>query len=130
MEHAQSVTQAIAVVGPQLRIAQSELGRMKGIIDTAATELLSSFGEIQGVFQGVEQERCESADAALARAMTALQFQDMVGQLMTGLTERISTATHVLDHASNTGEVTGRVRTFPRQVVLQHDVASGDIELF
>jgi len=55
VEHAHSVTQAIAVIGPQLRIAQSEIGRMKGIIDTAATELLSSFGEIQGVFRAVDK---------------------------------------------------------------------------
>ncbi|MCA2997441.1 MAG: hypothetical protein ING75_02450 [Rhodocyclaceae bacterium] len=136
MEHAHSVTQAIAVIGPQLRIAQSEIGRMKGIIDTAATELLSSFGEIQGVFRAVDNGQFVIADAALSRAMTALQFQDMVGQLMTGLSERIGMATHVLDHASRTGEasttseVTEQIHTFPRQVVLQHDVASGDIELF
>jgi len=102
---------------------------MKGIIDTAATELLSSFGEIQGVFRAVDNGQFVIADAALSRAMTALQFQDMVGQLMTGLSERI-------DHASRTGvasttsEVTEQIHTFPRQVVLQHDVASGDIELF
>jgi hypothetical protein len=130
VEHAQSVTQAIAVVGPQLRIAQSEIGRMKGIIDTAATELLSSFGEIQGVFRAINHGRFEAADAALSRAMTALQFQDMVGQLMTGLSERIGTATQVLDHASSTGEFTGQIHAFPRQVVLQQDVASGDVELF
>jgi hypothetical protein len=134
VEHAHSVTQAIAVIGPQLRIAQSEIGRMKGIIDTAATELLSSFGEIQGVFRAVDNGQFVIADAALSRAMTALQFQDMVGQLMTGL--RIGMATRVLDHASRTGvasttsEVTEQIHTFPRQVVLQHDVASGDIELF
>ena len=130
MEHAQSVKQAIAVVGPQLRIAQSEIGRMKGIIDAAATELLSSFGEIQGVFRAVDHGRFETADAALSRALTALQFQDMVGQLMTGLSERIGTATHVLDHASSQGSFTDQIHTFPRQVVLQHDVASGDVELF
>ncbi|MCA3033704.1 MAG: hypothetical protein ING33_00610 [Rhodocyclaceae bacterium] len=109
---------------------------MKGIIDTAATELLSSFGEIQGVFRAVDNGQFVIADAALSRAMTALQFQDMVGQLLTGLSERIGMATRVLDHASRTGvasttsEVTEQIHTFPRQVVLQHDVASGDIELF
>ena len=130
MEHAHSVTHAIAVVGPQLRIAQSEIGRMKGIIDTAATELLSSFGEIRGVFQAVENGQLETADAALSRAMTALQFQDLVGQLMAGLSQRIGTANDVLDHASTTGGMTEQIHTFPRQVVLQHDVASGDVELF
>ncbi len=130
MEHAQSVTHAIAVVGPQLRIAQCEIWRMKGIIDTAATELLSSFGEIRGVFQAVENGRLEIVDAALSRAMTALQFQDLVGQLMTGLSERIGTATFVLDCAARTGEVSEEIHRFPRQVVLQQDVASGEIELF
>ncbi len=128
MEHVQSVSQAIAVVGPQLRIAQSEIGRMKGIIDTAAAELLTSFGEIQSAVIHGDVAGGNSADAALARAMTALQFQDMVGQLMSGLSQRIGAASDVLDGAA-TPDALGSTE-FPRQVVLQHDIVAGDIELF
>ncbi len=128
VEQVQSVSQAIAVVGPQLRIAQSEIGRMKGIIDNAAAELLTSFGEIQSAVVQGAVVRGNNADAAIARAMTALQFQDMVGQLMSGLSQRIGAATDVLDGA--TGADVSAAAHFPRQVVLQHDVAAGDVELF
>jgi hypothetical protein len=128
VEHVQSISQAIAVVGPQLRIAQSEIGRMRGIIDNAASELLISFGEIQSAVMQSEVAVGNTADAAIARAMTALQFQDMVAQMMSGLSQRIGAATEMLDGAV-TSDGTSRA-TFPRQVVLQQDVAAGDIELF
>ncbi|MFO0113798.1 MAG: hypothetical protein ACK53F_02265 [Betaproteobacteria bacterium] len=128
MEHVQSISQAIAVVGPQLRIAQSEIGRMRGIIDNAASELLISFGEIQSAVMQSEVAVGNTADAAIARAMTALQFQDMVAQMMSGLSQRIGAATEMLDGAVTSDGTS--CATFPRQVVLQQDVAAGDIELF
>ncbi|AMS32850.1 hypothetical protein AEM42_11495 [Betaproteobacteria bacterium UKL13-2] len=128
VEHVQSISQAIAVVGPQLRIAQSEIGRMRGIIDNAASELLISFGEIQSAVMQSEVAVGNTADAAIARAMTALQFQDMVAQMMSGLSQRIGAATEMLDGAVTSDGTS--CATFPRQVVLQQDVAAGDIELF
>ena len=128
VEHVQSIGQAIAVVGPQLRIAQSEIGRMRGIIDNAASELLISFGEIQSAVMQSEVAVGNTADAAIARAMTALQFQDMVAQMMSGLSQRIGAATEMLDGAVTSDGTS--CATFPRQVVLQQDVAAGDIELF
>lgn len=131
MEDSNSVANAIAVVGPQLRIAQSEIGRMKGIIDDASSELFTSFSEIQGAF-GREDVNLTGtgADLALIRAMTALQFQDMVGQLMSGLSQRIGVATEVLDSVSSRAAEPTQGPHFPRQVVLQNDVGSGDVELF
>lgn len=131
VEDANSVADAIAVVGPQLRIAQREIGRMKGIIDDASSELFTSFCEIQGAF-GREDINLTGtgADLALTRAMTALQFQDMVGQLMSGLSQRIGVATEMLDSVSSRGAVPKPGLHFPRQVVLQQDVGSGDVELF
>ena|GEM_PF-2187497 len=131
MEDSNSVTEAIAAVAPQLRIAQSELGRMKGIIDDASSELFTSFSEIQGAFWREDINLAGSgADQALTRAMTALQFQDMVDQLMSGLSQRIGVATEMLDRVSPSDAAPTKERIFPRQVVLQHDVGSGDVELF
>jgi hypothetical protein len=103
---------------------------MRGIIDNAASELMDSFGEIQSAVQRRSELPLANADAALARAITALQFQDMVGQLMSGLSERIGTASSMLDSAGGMTGDGANAGAFPRQVVLQHDVGSGDIELF
>jgi hypothetical protein len=130
VEHSKSVIEAIAVVGPQLRIAQSEIGRMRGIIDNASSELMVSFSEIQSAVQRRSEPQLATADAALARAITALQFQDMVGQLMSGLSERLGTASSMLDNVSGPVGESPVLPAFPRQVVFQHDVGSGEVELF
>ncbi len=106
---------------------------MQGIIDSAASELLRSFREIQDALdRGGIDAAGTGADHALLRAMTALQFQDMTGQLISGLRARITCASGVLDRATAgellQGNPAGEI--FPRQIVLQANLAPGSIDLF
>jgi hypothetical protein len=124
----------IGQVGPQIRIARSEMIRLRGIIDDASNELLQSFGVLQNVIAVSERDWMSTpSGAALARAMTAMQFQDMVGQLMTGVSQRLDVASDLLGDVEETpgaAEAGATASNFPRQVVLQTNVSAGDVELF
>jgi hypothetical protein len=134
---------AVSAVSSQISLVCGDINRMQGIIDDAANELLSSFSCIQAELLARDAGWASTpVGGAIRRAITALQFQDMAGQLMSGARARLETATDVLDHAlKKEGDVTlsgddaprpdpAAGFIFPRQVVQQHSVAAGEIELF
>lgn len=120
-------------VAPQLRLAQSELNRVQSIIDDASSQLMTSFDVLrEGVVRRSDDWAGTPEGQAICSAMTALQFQDMVGQLMSGVSNRINVAAQLLDAPSTDADakVASRATGFPREVVAQKDITVGDIELF
>lgn len=123
----------IGSVAPQLRLAQSELTRVQSIIDDASSQLMTSFDVLrEGIVQRSDNWVGTPEGQAICTAMTALQFQDMVGQLMSGVSNRIHVAAQLLDSSEAVGAPDGSSTAagFPREVVAQNDITVGDIELF
>jgi hypothetical protein len=123
----------IGSVAPQLRLAQSELTRVQSIIDDASSQLMTSFDVLrEGIVQRSDNWVGTPEGQAICTAMTALQFQDMVGQLMSGVSNRIHVAAQLLDAPEVAGATDGAspAAGFPREVVAQKDITVGDIELF
>ncbi len=123
----------IGSVAPQLRLAQSELSRVRSIIDDASSQLMSSFDVLrEGIVRRSDDWVGTPEGQAICSAMTALQFQDMVGQLMSGVSNRIHVAAQLLDSpdAGEAEKTVSAAASFPREVVAQKDVSAGDIDLF
>jgi hypothetical protein len=123
----------IGSVAPQLRLAQSELTRVQSIIDDASSQLMTSFDVLrEGIVRRSDDWIGTPEGQAICTAMTALQFQDMVGQLMSGVSNRIHVAAQLLDapESAESSIASAPPTNFPREVVAQKDITVGDIELF
>lgn len=82
-----------ALVRAQIDAVVSDLGRLETIVDDAAAQLLSSFGDIQRSFTALDPQWMSSpAFSAVGRAVTALQFHDMATQLVAGAKARLRVA--------------------------------------
>ncbi len=123
----------IGSVAPQLRLAESELNRVRSIIDDASSQLMTSFDVLrEDIVRRSDNWVGTPEGQAICSAMTALQFQDMVGQLMSGVSNRIHVAAQLLD-APEAGDALPAISVaaaFPREVVAQKDISAGDIDLF
>ncbi|MCX8085763.1 MAG: hypothetical protein N3C63_02560 [Rhodocyclaceae bacterium] len=134
----------------QFAASQGELDRAQGLLAEAIESLTASF---HGLATGTAQHEAE-----LAKAITALQFQDMVSQLLSHVARRLEALERVmreldglagaLDHDAATndlpaavasvtalqGKIAAALRSLPAQTrnnpVGQCSMAGGDIELF
>lgn len=77
--------------------ALSELARLRGLIDDASARLLASFDVIKAYSERCRESMPEVDDAnvsdvekAVGNAISALQFHDMVGQLVGHAAQRIA----------------------------------------
>jgi hypothetical protein len=82
-----------ALVRAQIDAVVLDLGRLETIVDDAASQLLSSFGDIQQSFTVLDPQWMSSpAFTAVGKAVTALQFHDMATQLVAGAKARLKVA--------------------------------------
>ena len=111
----------------------ADLLRVERIVADAARELLESFDEAERCLAGSNHGRPVTASAGgmpapLARAVAALQFEDMVTQLLRSARTRLEVATLSIGSA-NSAE-TGASSAGPLPAVAQDSVACGTVEFF
>ncbi len=131
----------------QIDAVVSDLARLEGIVNDAVFELLASFSDIQQIIAKLDPTGAVMpACGAINRAITAMQFHDLAMQLVAGAKSRlVATASVLGDEGAlpnefkyggqmpiNEGETekSGAARSFPKQIVQQHDVSSGSVDLF
>ncbi len=131
----------------QIAAVVSDLGRLEGIVNDAAAELLASFTDIQHSIAGIDPRWVTTpAFGAINRAITAMQFHDLATQLVNGARQRLNATADGLGgdgetpaELKNDGDMPKSGSTesipvvthgFPHQPVQQHDVGVGSVELF
>lgn len=122
-----------------LMVVMHDLHRLEGLLSHATDNLLESFGQANdalsnsGVCESVE---VMNARAALRRAVTELQFQDMASQLiwhttkvLQGCAFRLAEETMGHEEGEDSAPFTSVSPTRPNPVT-QSEMDAGSIELF
>ena len=118
----------------QLLEAATDLDRLSGLLEDAATQLLARFtaaNERIGADAG-ERSGADALRLELAGAVTALQFQDMATQVITHTVRRIRGVADFLGTRVSPEEEDGASIELVRRhcPVAQRQVDAGSIELF
>ncbi|HUO44401.1 MAG TPA: hypothetical protein VMT94_05750 [Burkholderiales bacterium] len=118
----------------QLTAARADLEQMRAILASAIEGLVTSFTNIALLSNGPDPAggARPSADWSAnlldetRRAMTCLQFQDMLDQLLTQACDRLDLATDALSSESGSGSASGGAR----HRIVQRTMDPGDVDLF
>ncbi len=109
---------------------EADLERLKALVNDAAGRLLGSFNEFVDLEQGIARRHEEQArvKAALANAVTALQFHDMATQLTGHAQRRLLALENCLRMMSSDDK--GGALFEPAQPVRQAEMSAGSVDLF
>lgn len=130
---------ALPLVRVQIDAVVADLGRLETIVDDAAAQLLTSFGDLQTSITAMDPNWMASpAFGAIGKAITAMQFHDLAIQLVGGAKARLKVAADGIDPSGplKTSAILPIAASdalesdFPKQPVQQANVDSGSIDLF
>jgi hypothetical protein len=108
----------------------ADLERLKALIADAGDKLLASFTQVSALAPTLARDESERQriGAAVATAVTALQFQDMATQMTAHAQRRLSALEDCLRSLS--ADAAFDLAHARRQPVPQREMSAGSIELF
>jgi hypothetical protein len=130
------------MVNEELSSMRHEITQARNLLNDAIDRLVTSFMNIHALVQDADAERTAAAAnapaiadriaAEVASAITALQFQDIMDQLLNHTLKRVALVELTLNDATEGASLpdgSGRPGTGARPVY-QSQVSAGDIDMF
>lgn len=122
----------------QVVLLRGDIAQVRQLLADAVSRLIGTFGEIAATAAAAKREAGATAlavriETAAVEAVTCLQFQDLIDQVLDKALDHVGALEHALGEAPQTVDADpahGARGADKRQRVVQQDMRPGDIELF